>query len=167
MYEESIRYYVRALAMNPKADNAWQYLRISLRYVMKQRLFLFWGIKTKAFSVLWTAMQFIVWLCYFHLLQLCFERWHDRSLWFSESWHSPKRVPAIIYALFWAYVVMSWVRVHWHDTFILRESWIITMTTTTIMTIIIISRRRRRTMKEWRESKFKYCLCHGIKGLPG
>ncbi|CAM8995553.1 unnamed protein product [Rhodiola kirilowii] len=29
-YEESIRYYVRALAMNPKADNAWQYLRISL-----------------------------------------------------------------------------------------------------------------------------------------
>ncbi|XP_057474049.1 peroxisome biogenesis protein 5-like isoform X2 [Actinidia eriantha] len=30
MYEESIRYYVRALAMNPKADNAWQYLRISL-----------------------------------------------------------------------------------------------------------------------------------------
>lgn len=32
MYEESIRYYVRALAMNPKADNAWQYLRISLRY---------------------------------------------------------------------------------------------------------------------------------------
>jgi tetratricopeptide (TPR) repeat protein len=32
MYDESIRYYVRALAMNPKADNAWQYLRISLRY---------------------------------------------------------------------------------------------------------------------------------------
>lgn len=32
MYEESVRYYVRALAMNPKADNAWQYLRISLRY---------------------------------------------------------------------------------------------------------------------------------------
>lgn len=31
MYEDSIRYYVRALAMNPKADNAWQYLRISLR----------------------------------------------------------------------------------------------------------------------------------------
>ncbi|KAK7860192.1 peroxisome biogenesis protein 5 [Quercus suber] len=30
MYEDSIRYYVRALAMNPKADNAWQYLRISL-----------------------------------------------------------------------------------------------------------------------------------------
>ncbi|KAH9616633.1 hypothetical protein KSS87_003213 [Heliosperma pusillum] len=30
MYEESIRFYVRALAMNPKADNAWQYLRISL-----------------------------------------------------------------------------------------------------------------------------------------
>ena len=29
-YEESIRFYVRALAMNPKADNAWQYLRISL-----------------------------------------------------------------------------------------------------------------------------------------
>ena len=34
MYEESIRYYVRALAMNPKADNAWQYLRISLRYAL-------------------------------------------------------------------------------------------------------------------------------------
>jgi len=33
LYEESIRYYVRALAMNPKADNAWNYLRISLRYV--------------------------------------------------------------------------------------------------------------------------------------
>lgn len=33
MYEDSIRYYVRALAMNPKADNAWQYLRISLRYI--------------------------------------------------------------------------------------------------------------------------------------
>lgn len=33
MHEDSIRYYVRALAMNPKADNAWQYLRISLRYV--------------------------------------------------------------------------------------------------------------------------------------
>lgn len=32
MHEDSIRYYVRALAMNPKADNAWQYLRISLRY---------------------------------------------------------------------------------------------------------------------------------------
>jgi len=32
MYEDSIRYYVRALTMNPKADNAWQYLRISLRY---------------------------------------------------------------------------------------------------------------------------------------
>ncbi|KAL3826063.1 hypothetical protein ACJIZ3_022092 [Penstemon smallii] len=31
MYEDSIRYYVRALAMNPKAYNAWQYLRISLR----------------------------------------------------------------------------------------------------------------------------------------
>ncbi|GKV54046.1 hypothetical protein SLEP1_g60556, partial [Rubroshorea leprosula] len=30
MYEESIPYYVRALTMNPKADNAWQYLRISL-----------------------------------------------------------------------------------------------------------------------------------------
>ncbi|CAK9157801.1 unnamed protein product [Ilex paraguariensis] len=28
---ESISYYVRALAMNPKADSAWQYLRISLR----------------------------------------------------------------------------------------------------------------------------------------
>lgn len=33
MYKESIPYYVRALAMNPKADNAWQYLRLSLRYV--------------------------------------------------------------------------------------------------------------------------------------
>jgi hypothetical protein len=32
LYEDSIRYYVRAVAMNPKADNAWQYLRISLRY---------------------------------------------------------------------------------------------------------------------------------------
>jgi tetratricopeptide (TPR) repeat protein len=32
-YKESIRYYIRALAMNPKADNAWQYLRISLRYM--------------------------------------------------------------------------------------------------------------------------------------
>ncbi|KAJ1416999.1 Tetratricopeptide-like helical domain superfamily [Sesbania bispinosa] len=30
MYDDSIRYYVRALAMNPKAENAWQYLRISL-----------------------------------------------------------------------------------------------------------------------------------------
>lgn len=29
-YEDSIRFYVRALAMNPKAENAWQYLRISL-----------------------------------------------------------------------------------------------------------------------------------------
>lgn len=35
MYKESIPYYVRALAMNPKADNAWQYLRLSLRYVLK------------------------------------------------------------------------------------------------------------------------------------
>jgi len=35
MYDESIRYYVRALAMNPKAENAWQYLRISLRYDFK------------------------------------------------------------------------------------------------------------------------------------
>ncbi|PPD70683.1 hypothetical protein GOBAR_DD32440 [Gossypium barbadense] len=35
MYEESIRYYVRALAMNPKADNAWQYLRISLSCVSR------------------------------------------------------------------------------------------------------------------------------------
>lgn len=34
LYEDSIRYYVRAVAMNPKADNAWQYLRISLRYVL-------------------------------------------------------------------------------------------------------------------------------------
>ncbi|GKV37140.1 hypothetical protein SLEP1_g45200 [Rubroshorea leprosula] len=31
MYEESIQYYVRALTMNPKSDNAWKYLRISLR----------------------------------------------------------------------------------------------------------------------------------------
>ncbi|KAI4975146.1 hypothetical protein ZWY2020_048753 [Hordeum vulgare] len=30
LYEDSIRYYVRAVSMNPKADNAWQYLRISL-----------------------------------------------------------------------------------------------------------------------------------------
>ncbi|GKV08539.1 hypothetical protein SLEP1_g20154 [Rubroshorea leprosula] len=30
MYEESIQYYVRALTMNPKSDNAWRYLRISL-----------------------------------------------------------------------------------------------------------------------------------------
>ncbi|XP_044472597.1 peroxisome biogenesis protein 5 isoform X2 [Mangifera indica] len=30
MYEDSIRYYVRALAMNPKSDNAWKYLSISL-----------------------------------------------------------------------------------------------------------------------------------------
>ncbi|KAL8167199.1 hypothetical protein V2J09_008698 [Rumex salicifolius] len=30
MYEESIHFYVRALAMNPKANNAQQYLRISL-----------------------------------------------------------------------------------------------------------------------------------------
>ena len=37
MYEDSIRYYVRALAMNPKADNAWQYLRISLRYFKEKR----------------------------------------------------------------------------------------------------------------------------------
>ena len=29
-YEESVRYYVRALGMNPMAENAWQYLRISL-----------------------------------------------------------------------------------------------------------------------------------------
>nr|GFB82232.1 peroxisome biogenesis protein 5-like isoform X1 [Tanacetum cinerariifolium] len=35
MYEDSIRYYVRALAMNPKADNAWQYLRISLSCVSR------------------------------------------------------------------------------------------------------------------------------------
>ncbi|GAB2289314.1 hypothetical protein Dimus_023618 [Dionaea muscipula] len=47
MYEDSIRYYVRALSMNPKADNAWQYLRISLRYVgnnavLAKALFLFW-----------------------------------------------------------------------------------------------------------------------------
>jgi peroxin-5 len=37
LYEDSIRYYVRAVAMNPKADNAWQYLRISLKYVMNTR----------------------------------------------------------------------------------------------------------------------------------
>ena len=37
LYEDSIRYYVRAVAMNPKADNAWQYLRISLRYVLYAR----------------------------------------------------------------------------------------------------------------------------------
>lgn len=45
MYEDSIRYYVRALAMNPKADNAWQYLRISLRYVHEKKLVLglFWS----------------------------------------------------------------------------------------------------------------------------
>ena len=30
MHEKSICYYVQALAMNPKVDNAWQYLRISL-----------------------------------------------------------------------------------------------------------------------------------------
>ena len=40
MYEDSIRYYVRALAMNPKADNAWQYLRISLRYGGESKVFL-------------------------------------------------------------------------------------------------------------------------------
>ncbi|KAG0467975.1 hypothetical protein HPP92_017303 [Vanilla planifolia] len=34
-YEESVRYYVRALAMNPKADNAWQYLKISLRFASR------------------------------------------------------------------------------------------------------------------------------------
>jgi peroxin-5 len=40
MHEDSIRYYVRALAMNPKADNAWQYLRISLRYDGESKVFL-------------------------------------------------------------------------------------------------------------------------------
>jgi hypothetical protein len=34
LYEDSIRYYVRAVTMNPKADNAWQYLRISLGYAL-------------------------------------------------------------------------------------------------------------------------------------
>ena len=29
-YDESLRYYVRAVAMNPAAENAWQYLRIAL-----------------------------------------------------------------------------------------------------------------------------------------
>lgn len=29
-YEESVRFYVRALSMNPSAENAWQYLRIAL-----------------------------------------------------------------------------------------------------------------------------------------
>ncbi|XP_040936337.1 peroxisome biogenesis protein 5 isoform X5 [Gossypium hirsutum] len=38
MYEESIRYYVRALAMNPKADNAWQYLRTSLSCVSRNNM---------------------------------------------------------------------------------------------------------------------------------
>lgn len=37
MYDDSIRYYVRALTMNPKADNGWQYLRISLRYDVKRK----------------------------------------------------------------------------------------------------------------------------------
>jgi len=27
-YDESVRFYVRALSMNPSAENAWQYLRI-------------------------------------------------------------------------------------------------------------------------------------------
>ncbi|KAL2944979.1 Peroxisome biogenesis protein 5 [Bienertia sinuspersici] len=39
MYEESIRYYVRALSMNPKADNAWQYLRISLSCASRNDMF--------------------------------------------------------------------------------------------------------------------------------
>ncbi|CDY66435.1 BnaC02g12360D [Brassica napus] len=38
MYKESIPYYVRALAMNPKADNAWQYLRLSLSCASRQNL---------------------------------------------------------------------------------------------------------------------------------
>ena len=29
-YEESVAYYVRALSLNPAADSAWGYLRISL-----------------------------------------------------------------------------------------------------------------------------------------
>ena len=33
MHAESLPYYVQALTMNPKAENAWNYLRISLRYV--------------------------------------------------------------------------------------------------------------------------------------
>ena len=37
IYDESIRYYVQALAMNPKAENAWQYLRISLRYDNREK----------------------------------------------------------------------------------------------------------------------------------
>uniref|UniRef100_A0A0D3ALS3 Peroxin-5 n=1 Tax=Brassica oleracea var. oleracea TaxID=109376 RepID=A0A0D3ALS3_BRAOL len=38
MYKESIPYYVLALAMNPKADNAWQYLRLSLSCASRQNL---------------------------------------------------------------------------------------------------------------------------------
>ncbi|CAM6085424.1 unnamed protein product [Calypogeia fissa] len=36
-YQESIRYYVRALVMNPKADNVWDYLRISLSSTAARR----------------------------------------------------------------------------------------------------------------------------------
>ncbi|KAG2275025.1 hypothetical protein Bca52824_057580 [Brassica carinata] len=36
LYQESIPYYVRALSMNPKADTAWQYLRISLSCASRQ-----------------------------------------------------------------------------------------------------------------------------------
>jgi tetratricopeptide (TPR) repeat protein len=62
-YKESIRYYIRALAMNPKADNAWQYLRISLRYmcftlqlvqkfaVHQNSLHLYAQIRTPDFSI--------------------------------------------------------------------------------------------------------------------
>ena len=45
LYEDSIRYYVRVVVMNPKADNAWQYLRISLRYVLYAHC-----------SYMWTSM---------------------------------------------------------------------------------------------------------------
>lgn len=35
-YEESVRFYVRALSMNPSAENAWQYLRIALSGANRQ-----------------------------------------------------------------------------------------------------------------------------------
>ncbi|GBG64625.1 hypothetical protein CBR_g45681 [Chara braunii] len=38
LYGESIRYYVRALSMNPKADNAWNYLRIAARQSLPLRM---------------------------------------------------------------------------------------------------------------------------------
>lgn len=54
-YEESIRYYVRALGMNPKADNVWDYLKISLRYI-----FFGWKLKfgfvPRVFSCLSSAI---------------------------------------------------------------------------------------------------------------